>query len=245
MAVCDWHSVTSDCSNFRLIRFIHRVFGALKIMGRLSIGIQTDFEFLRLPELLLGASQTYPDMRLSFIKGISSNIISDIHKGILDSGFFFGPSSKADLHIIQLAEVETAIVAPISWADKVMHASLEELAPLPWVYTTDRCPFYHLTEELFRKSNLEPNKVVFVETEDAIRELVKAGSGISLLRSDDAERAEVEGWGVRCKDEHPSISLNVAVKSRRVQEPIIQAWFDELSKVWSVDYIGEQYIKAG
>jgi len=215
------------------------------VIGSLSVGVNSDFSFLRIPELLADVSERYPNMQLSFINGMSPDILLDIRKGKLDSGFFFGPSSTTDIHSIQLADIETAIVAPVGWSNKVIGASLEELASLPWVYTTDRCPFYHLIEALFSDLNVEPKKAVFVDNEDAIRELVKAGSGIALLRFDDAERAETEGWGVRWDADSPSLSLSIAAQSRRAQEPIIQAWFDALLKAWPVDIMDENNQKVG
>ena len=216
-----------------------------EVIGNLSVGVNSDCSFLRVPELLADASDRYPNVQLSFVNGMSPDILLDIRKGKLDSGFFFGALSTTDIHAIQLAEIETAIVAPISWANKIKGASAEELARLPWVYTTKRCPFYHLTEALFKESNAVPSKAVFVDNEDAIRALVKAGSGIALMRFDDADRAESEGWGARWDGDSPSLPLSIAAQSRRAQEPIIQAWFDVLLKAWAVDSVELQNQKVG
>ncbi len=211
-----------------------------EVLGQLSVGVNSDFAFLRIPGLLQSASQTYPGLQLSFVNSMSPDILLDIRKGKLDTGFFFGVCPTADLHVVQLANIQTAVVAPASWADKIKGAPIEALAPLPWVYTTERCPFYALKEALFNDKHLAPSKAVFVDNEDAIRELVKGGSGIALLRADDAERAEAEGWGVRWSGVSPSIELSVAVQLRRVQEPIIQAWLEELGKCWPVDQVEQQ-----
>ena len=206
-----------------------------EVMGSLSVGINSDFSFLKIPALLADASETYPGIKLSFINSMSPDILLDIRKGKLDTGFFFGPSTTADLHVIKVAEIKTAIVVPVKWKDKAQQASIESLGALPWVYTTERCPFYHLTETLFSEAGIEPSKAVFVDNEESIRQLVKSGLGVSLLRMDDAEQAEAEGWGVRWAGCHPSIALSAAIQSRRVQEPILQAWVDELSKFWAID----------
>jgi len=207
-----------------------------EVMGCLSVGINSDFSFLKVPALLADASETYPGVQLSFISSMSTDILLDIRKGKLDTGFFFGPSPTADLHVIKIADIKTAIVAPIEWKDKVQQASIESLGALPWIYTTERCPFYHLTEAMFSKVGCEPSKAVFVDNEESIRQLIKSGAGVSLLRMDDAEQAEAEGWGVRWGGCSPSIALSVAIQSRRTQEPILQAWVDELSKFWSIDF---------
>jgi hypothetical protein len=88
---------------------------------------------------------------------------------------------------------------------------------------------------MFSEVGCEPSKAVFVDNEESIRQLIKSGVGVSLLRMDDAEQAEAEGWGVRWVGYSPSIVLSVAIQSRRTQEPILQACVDELSKLWSID----------
>lgn len=209
-----------------------------EVMGCLSVGINSDFSFLKIPELLADASEAYPGVQLSFINSMSSDILLDIRKGKLDTGFFFGPSATTDLLVIKIADIKTAIVAPIEWKDKVKQASVESLGALSWIYTTERCPFYHLTESMFSEVGCEPSKAVFVDNEASIRQLIKSGAGVSLLRMDDAEQAEAEGWGVRWVGCSPSLELSVAMQSRRSQEPVLQAWVDELSKFWSIDVGG-------
>jgi len=206
-----------------------------KVMGKLTIGVNSDFSFLRLPTLLDTLRQDYPGIQLSLINSMSATITTDIRKNTLDSGFFFGPCSSADLHIMQLALVNSAIVAPARWKDRTQHASIEELARLPWIYTTDQCPFYALKEALFENTELRPAKSVFVDTEAAIRDLIQNESGISLLRADDARKAEQEGWGVRWAGTTPSISLNIAVRANRLQEPLIQAWLKTLADCWNLN----------
>ena len=154
------------------------------IMGSLKIGTNSDFEFLRLGALMQDTHERYPHLQLSFVAGMSTDILLDIRKGKLDAGFIFGPCASADIHMEHLATVDTALIAPIEWAGRVQKASMEQLAQLPWVYTTNRCPFFHITEQLFNEFGVEPKKAVFVDNEDAIRTLVRAGSGIALMRGD-------------------------------------------------------------
>ncbi|MFC3153115.1 LysR family transcriptional regulator [Litoribrevibacter euphylliae] len=212
--------------------------------GMLSIGLNSDLPFLRLPELLADAAEHYPDLKLSLINGMSYENQVDVRKGILDTGFFFGPCTSLDIHTVHLDDIETAIVAPAVCAEKMAYASVEELAQMSWVYTTERCPFYRLKESLFEHSKQKPTKAVFVDGEDAIRDLVKAGSGIAMLRLDDAEKAEAEGWGIRWKGRTPKIALSVAVSPQRLHEPVIQAWLKELSKFWPMTEYLEQSINS-
>jgi len=215
-----------------------------QVIGDLRVGVNSDFPFLRIPQLMVSSQANYPGMQLSLESSMSAEIIVDIRKGKLDSGYFFGPCVSADLSVTKLADIKTVVVAPVEWAERLNNANIEDLADLPWIYTTASCPFYLLKEEIFRDSTKSPKKTVFVDTEDGIRELVKAGSGISLLREDDADKAEAEGWGVRWSGSCPSVPLNIAVQKNRVHEPLILAWLDELRKCWGIASHDESALDA-
>lgn len=205
-----------------------------KVMGSIKIGVNSDFDFLRLPNLLSHCSNAYPGLKLSFENSMSADIIREIRKGKFDSGFFFGLCASADLHVVTLDQTQTAVVAPKSWENKIANATPETLSELPWIYTTERCPFYVLKEALFNDAHVVPKKTVFVDSEDAIRSLVKAGSGISLLRADDADKAEAEGWGIRWGGATMTIPLNIAVQKNRLSEPAIQVWLSEIQNAWNL-----------
>ena len=204
-----------------------------ELFGELTIGIHTDFGFLKLAELVKQCSECYPNVKLTFVNGMSADIITDVRKGRLDGGFFFGPCKFGDLNWVQLASVEMVILGPAAWRDKINGASLDDLTRLPWVYTSERCPFFQHTGKLLVAQDLDPQKLVFVDSEDAIRTLVKEGLGIAVLRKQDAIQAQRENWGVMWSGHVPPISLNMAVPVRRMQEPLIMAWCQLVANLWA------------
>jgi len=206
-----------------------------KIMGTLEIGVNSDLSFLRIPPLLNDLQQSHPDLKLSLVNSMSSDIVTAVRKGNMDTGFFFGPHSGVGLYSLQLANIETAIVAPSAWAERIENASINALAELPWIYTTKACPFYLLKETLFKSATQVPtNKTVFADTEENIRSLIKSETGVSLLRKDDAIQAEKEGWGISWSGATPPCPLSVAVLSSRTQEPAMQIWLQALSLSWDI-----------
>lgn len=204
------------------------------VVGELQIGTNSDLDFLRLPDIMQTLNAAHPQLKLSVVASMSTDILRDVRKGQLDSGFFFGPNPLGGLHCEPLADIQTAIVAPAAWKDKITQASIEDLAKLDWVYTRETCPFYLLKEELFADSGLSPNKSIFVDTEENIRAFIRSGTGLSLLRKDDADKAEAEGWGIRWQGECPRCPLSVAVLANRISEPEIKAWLDALGPVWQM-----------
>lgn len=202
------------------------------VIGELALGINSDCAFLKIPALLARLNERHPHIHLSLNNSMSPDILLDIRKGRLDGGYFFGRCTTADLHVLPLATIESSILAPVAWADKVENACLEDLAQLPWIYSSARCPFVHIVEEMLGTSVASLTKVVYADNEDAIREFVKAGYGIAFLRADDAERAQKEGWGVRWQGETLPIKLSAAVQTQRQGEPIVKAWLNLLPMLW-------------
>ncbi len=203
-----------------------------QVMGKMNIGINSDFPFLKIPSLLATCQTEHPQLELSFIHSMSALILPDIRKGQLDAGFFFGPCNPIDLSVTKLADIQLAIIIPASWPDDLCKAPIETLAELPWIYTTEQCPFFAIKEELFKVSTQKPKKNLFVDTEEGIRALIKSGTGISLLREDDALQAQKEGWGKSWQGQTPTITLNMAIHANKINSPAHKAWVELVTHCW-------------
>ena len=117
-------------------------------------------------------------------------------------------------------------------ASAAIWASLAALAELPWVYTSDTCPFYALNQALFAPLERHPERVAYVDSEDAVRELIRAGAGLSLLRADDADRLQAQGDAMCWPGETPSIELGFAVQRQRAGEPPVEALRTIVTAMW-------------
>lgn len=204
-----------------------------EIVAQISIGVNSELDFLRIPKALALSQDRYPMLELSFTNSMSPTILSDVRKGRLDSGFFFGENTLGGLSTFKLADIPTRIVVPSTWEDRIAHDQPQLLSDLPWVYTTPTCPFFTLKEAFFTSIGARlRKKAVFVDTEESIKAMIKAGAGVSLLRADDAERATKEGWGAIWNVPTPAISLSLAALPNRLEEPAIKAWLDCIHNAW-------------
>lgn len=203
-----------------------------QLVGELRIGVHTDFDFMRIGELHRLMQTRHPRISLHFTQSMSAEILPDIRRGTLDAGFFFGPCQFADLAIDTLAEVPMRIVAPADWGARVEPASLQELGRLPWVYTSQSCPFRTLNQALFSELEEEPDKVAYVDSEDAVRTLIRAGAGLSVLRADDAARMQASGEAVCWPGNTPGIALGFAVQRQRTGEPLTSAIQAVIAEMW-------------
>ena len=206
-----------------------------ELVGELHIGVHTDFDFMRIGELHRRLQHDHPRISPHFEQGMTSQILPDLRRGKLDAGFYFGDCRQADLASVEIAAIPMQVVAPADWRDRVEGASLESLAGLPWVYTSDTCPFFTLTQSLFSGLREEPNKVAYVDSEDAVRALIRAGAGLSMLRSDDAQRMQDNDEGFVWQGETPTIALGFAVQRQRAAEPVIDALLTIVRDMWIDD----------
>jgi DNA-binding transcriptional LysR family regulator len=194
--------------------------------------VHTDFEFMRIGDLHRAMQQRHPRISPHFLHSMTSQILPDLRRGTLDAGFFFGPCRYADLAVYPLAQVPMRIVAPGAWRTQVTQASLDQLSTMPWVYTSDTCPFYQLMQSLFDDAQQAPARVAYCDSEDAVRTLVRAGAGLSILRADDAERLQSDGDTLYWDGATPSIALSFAVQRQRAAEPLIDAVRELVCELW-------------
>ncbi|SEG07549.1 LysR family transcriptional regulator [Marinobacterium lutimaris] len=206
-----------------------------ELVGELRIGIHTDFEFMRVGDLFRLLSSRHPQLVAHFLQTSTAKVFQELRQNQVDAGFTFGPCAAADMQVTELAQVPMRILAPSSWEERIRGRSLAELTQLPWVYTTPNCPFYKLFEALFRHGEQPPSEIVWCDTEDAIRALIRSGVGMSVVREDDAAAAEKQGYGICWPGEVPEIALNLVMLKQRSNEVALQALATGVHGLWLDD----------
>lgn len=210
-----------------------------ELVGELRIGMHTDYDFLRLGELYHSISRQYPALVSHFLQSSSATVIRELRNDQLDAGFMFGPCRADDMVHYPLANVEMRVIGPSDWADRIHGKSLSELARRPWVYTTPNCPFFLLFEQLFDTGEQPPSEIVWCDNEDAIRALIRANAGLSLVKAADAKRASNEGYGVVWEGQVPEISMNLVLHKQRQYEPALAALIETTRKLWQQEPVPE------
>ncbi len=211
-----------------------------ELIGELRIGMHTEYDFLRLGELYRLISQQYPALVSHFLQSSSATVLRELRDDVLDAGFMFGPCRAEDMELFHLTQVSMCVIGPNDWADRIQGKTLPELARLPWVYTTPSCPFFLLFEEIFDTGEQPPTDIVWCDNEDAIRALIRAGAGLSLVKSSDAEQAQKEGYGVIWEGKVPDISLNLVLQKQRKQEPALSALIEATLALWQPEQVSDR-----
>lgn len=215
-----------------------------ELVGHLSIGLNNDAEFLRLPALQQQLSRHYPRLELQFLGGMTQTNIPNVRIGKFDGAFISGDCADSRFEILALSEVELRVTAPVAWQPQLQDCSIENLARHPWVYTSQDCAYFYVMQALFKAHSCHPEKTLISDQEDAVRSMIKAGVGIGILRADEAEQGAAAGDFYLLPIELPKVSLDFIYLKTRANDPVISALRKELLSTWGIEH-SESQMKVG
>jgi len=205
-----------------------------EVSGVVRIGLNNEASRMRVPEMLAIMTRRYPRVELHLIDSSSPRILEQVRSGRLEVGFVYDNivESGHELEMLPLDAVPMAVVGPTSWAQRVCQASWEELAGLPWVWFTERCPFQYLLEQAFSSRGLPLNKVMLGDNDATLRTLVAAGCGLTLLRRDDALEAAAAGEVCLWAKEGLVLGLSLIYRRDRGGDRSIEAVRSAVAEAW-------------
>lgn len=203
-----------------------------KLVGKIRLGTISDAETLRLGDFMTGMLSQYPLLEIYTRQGISGTILNDVRKKELDAGYFIGKNPYVNVHSIHLADLSFVVVAPPVWAERVLNAGWKELGKMPWVWTSQFSSYNKLATEMFRENNISPPRIFEVDQENTIKNLVKAGVGLSVMRAEYAreyaDRGEVVIWPGTIRH----APLLFVYPGDRDGDPILEAMKTIIHQIW-------------
>jgi DNA-binding transcriptional LysR family regulator len=201
------------------------------LSGTLSIGTILDPEFTRLGAFLKHLVEAYPQLSTQLQQGMSGWVLQQVKNGTLDVGYYLGAPGK-EFHTQTLTTFTYNVLAPQGWKNRVVGKDWDALAGLPWIWTPPESAHHRMLSKVFAQYKVSPNKVALVDQEPSMLDLVKSGVGLSLVRESVALR-EAHAHGLVIADAVSlSTELSFIALAKRQQEPMIEAVFALLTKVW-------------
>jgi DNA-binding transcriptional LysR family regulator len=212
--------------------------GALRqeVTGVVRIGLNNEAARMRVPELLAVIHRRYPQLEVHLTDSSSPRILDAVRQGQLDLGFIYDNIIEPghEIERVALETVDMAVVGPPSWAERVCPASWEDLAGLPWVWFSERCPFQYLLEQSFSCRGLPLNKTMVGDSDATLRTLVAAGCGLTLLRRDDALDAVAAGEVCLWQREGLQLGLSLIHRRERADDRVVAAIVAAVAEVWGL-----------
>lgn len=215
-----------------------------EISGVARIALNTGSEYLRLSDLHAHLSADHPGVSLELLQGNSADNLEGVKRRLLTGAFFFGRNPHPEVATCHLTTTRLTVAAPPGWAVRIADAGWRDLATLPWVFSTPRCPFRSIMDSVFSEHAVEPPRSVVVDDEESLRAMVAAGVGLTLMREDEARDAEGQGKAVVWPHETWPLALGFAYHRKRESDPVVRAIVTALEAIWDVEE-GDDTLAAG
>ena len=205
-----------------------------ELVGNLTLGLNTDAEYLRVVPLLTSLGDAHPRITLQIQQGASTTVQADIRDHTLDCGFIFGEPRYPELQAVHLEQTRFFVGVPDVWKDRIQ-GGLPALADLPWIMDPGDNPLQRIVEPFFIANGIQPGKRLEVDGDEVIRVLVAAGKGISFLRENELKAANRIGLVHAVPFKELAIDLHFVYLKRRDQDPVMRAVIEHVKKVWELD----------
>lgn len=209
-----------------------------RVVGRLTLGIILNPEFIRLGDLTNHLLSRYPLLDIDIRHRNSITVLASIRAQELDASFYLGRDVPADMSFVVLRELTYRVVGSIAWAARLASAGWEEIAEFPWIATPKEGSFYQMTNEMFRARGLSLRTVIEADQESAIINLVQSGVGLGLMREALAVEAAKKGQVVIWEKGKAASMLSLISLASRRSDPIIRTLYSAVQAVWGVSETG-------
>lgn len=202
-----------------------------ELVGDLSMGLNTDAEYLRIVPLLTSLGEDHPKITLQILQSGSTSVQEAIRQGKLDCGFIFGGPRHKDIHAVHLETTRFYVAVPDAYRDR-MELGPAALSELPWILDPSDNPVQKLTAPFFEATGIRPQKTMEVDGDEVIRVLVAAGRGLSFMRENELKMANRIGLVHAMPFDELTIDLHFVCLARRDQDPVMQAVINHVLQVW-------------
>ncbi len=205
------------------------------VSGECRIGTISEPVILRLGELLSHLTLAHPNLSLRLTQSISGIVIESVLEGRLHGGFVLGDVNDLRIVSMPIHTITLRVVGPFAWRNRILNADWEEIAEHPWIGMPAKCSFHRTTANLFARHGLSPHSIIEVDQESTVRQMVKSGLGLALIREDVAldaeEKQEVAIWPKGMEKD----TLNFIYLKSETNSPIVPILCEGVNKIWDRD----------
>jgi DNA-binding transcriptional LysR family regulator len=138
----------------------------------------------RLGPTLRKVRKTFPQAEIQVTVGVTEQIVSGLLEGKFDLGLISLPVSDEKLSILPLFEEELLVLRPSTTAVRGGHIgsiAASDLASMPFLLYPKQSNMRSIIDQFFREIGLSPRVIMEADDTEAIKRLVEAGFGYSIL----------------------------------------------------------------
>jgi DNA-binding transcriptional LysR family regulator len=152
------------------------------LKGRLHIGASFTVGEYVLPQLLAAFGQSYPDVEVGVTIGNTKQIIDRVKLLQFDVGLIEGQTNDKELHIVPFMKDDMLLVVPkyheLAACGAVTPDALHDQT---WIVREEGSGTRVYSDHVIRSLGIRVKKMITLSSNQAVKEAVEAGLGISLL----------------------------------------------------------------
>lgn len=201
--------------------------------GTLHVGCTAEPELSRLGAIVQTMRTQSPGIHVSVESRTTLATREGLRSGELDVGLLLSQPKDGDFEHVVLRSVDFCIVGPAAWREQLQGADWDELARLPWLGAIGTTPTYvRMLDELFGARGLQLRIVAETDDHHIRRDMVAAGTGLSLVREDHAREGERAGLTATASLGRTRTQLLLAFLANRRGDPLVRSFLSAASEVW-------------
>jgi len=191
---------------------IHRLRGV--VAGRVRLGTGATASIYLLPDALRRLRERHPELDLAVVTGNSADLAAAVAASELDVAVLTLPVSGRQLVSTPFCvDTQVAIAAPRhAWPRRALRP--DDLADAPLILYERGGTVRRVIDEWFRKSRVRPRVAMELGNAEAIKRLVAAGLGVSIV-SAVSVRGETRAGTLVARPLAPPLRRRLAVVRRR------------------------------
>lgn len=202
-----------------------------EVEGKLVVGTSSE-PGTRVGDVVTALLAKHPLVNIDLMARPSSGTRHGLQSGELDVGVLLGSPVEPAFMYYKLATVQYRVAGPAAWRDRIVNASLAELAGLPWLTQSASSAYAAMLSQLFGDKGLELNSVLRVDNSTVGRTALQAGAGLMLIREEHAVQGEKEGYLAVSPLAKTQIDLFIAHQRGRRGDPLIEMFIEAAQGVW-------------
>ena len=202
------------------------------VVGHVRLGTLSDPEFIRLAAFLALTTERFPLVELELHHEVSGAAFEKVRDGALDASFYYGALAHPAVASLPLRDFAYRVAGPAAWRDRIVGASWEDIAVLPWILAPAISTHHVLATALFAERGRAPETLIEADNELVIRSLVASGLGVALVRDDLAHDGEVGAELAVWPQARLATTLQFIHASEKREKPEIRALVGVIRDVW-------------
>ncbi|WP_150568451.1 LysR family transcriptional regulator [Pandoraea morbifera] len=184
------------------------------VAGEVAIGTGATACIHLLPPMLRAMRKRHPKLDIRVSTGNTDGVVSAVTENRLDIGLVTLPAAGRSLHITPVLDDAFVAIAPAGDADWVDEVSPQTLAARPMVAFEAGSSTRALIDEWFLRQGLRVRPVMALGSIEAIKEMVAAGLGYSIVPRMSVSTAHYRR-GLRISTLNPSLTRTLAIVVRQ------------------------------